>query len=295
MVMSIANSYPTNLRNIISMKKIALGTAALLFILSISTFAQENAKERVVAITTDHGVIQVKLYNETPKHRDNFIKLVEDGTYNGTLFHRVIKDFMIQGGDPNSKDASPDATLGNGGPGYTIQAEILDELYHKKGALCAARQGDQVNPTKRSSGSQFYLTQGKVYRESDLRAMEQRRNSQLDQVATRQYLNDEANTADAQKLKTLQSSNDQAGIQAFFTELRPKIDALVTKMDRFSYSDQAVKDYASLGGTPHLDGNYTVFGEVIEGLEIIDKIGALEKGRSDRPVKDIKMTMKVVQ
>ncbi len=197
-------------------------------------------KERMVLISTDYGDMKVKLYNETPQHRDNFIKLAKEGFYDGTLFHRVIKDFMIQGGDPNSKDAKPGQQLGNGGPGYTVEAEfVFPQYYHKKGALSAARQGDQMNPEKASSGSQFYIVQGKPISESQLKQVEN-------------------------KLKV-------------------------------TFTDEQKEVYSEIGGTPFLDNNYTVFGEVIEGLEVIDKIAAVATQRGDRPMEDVKMTVKVLK
>lgn len=196
-------------------------------------------KGQKVLISTKFGDMTVLLYDETPKHRDNFIKLVENGFYNGTLFHRVIQGFMIQGGDPNSIGASPDQRLGNGGPGYTIEAEILPEFIHKKGALSAARQGDQVNPEKRSSGSQFYIVQGKP--------------------VTAQQLNQMA---------------QQTG--AFYTA-------------------EQIETYKKVGGTPFLDNNYTVFGEVIDGMEVIDMIAAVPTKPGDRPVEDVDITITLIK
>lgn len=187
-----------------------------------------------VLIETTKGNITVVLYDDTPLHRDNFVKLAESGFYEGLLFHRVIKNFMIQGGDPMSKDAAPNARLGNGDPGYTIPAEIVyPKHFHKKGALAAARTGDNVNPERRSSGSQFYIVQGQPY--TDMK---------LDQY-------------------------EKALGRTFTTKER---DA-----------------YATIGGTPHLDNQYTVFGEVVEGLGVVDKIAAVETGVADRPVEDVKI------
>jgi len=209
-------------------------------LVSESEIAKPAEKEVIAKIHTDYGDIQIKLYNETPKHRDNFIKLANEGYYNGTLFHRVINSFMIQGGDPDSKNAAPKVMLGNGGPAYTIPAEFMAEKYfHKKGALAAAREGDQVNPTKASSGSQFYIVQGQVYTDSVLNLMEN-------------YFH-----------------------RKFTAEQR--------------------KAYTTVGGTPHLDGAYTVYGEVVSGLEIIDKIATVKKDKNDRPLSDIKMTVEILK
>ena len=193
----------------------------------------------LIEITTDYGVMIAELYDATPKHRDNMLKLIEEGFYNGLLFHRVIDGFMIQGGDPNSKDAVAGVPLGSGGPGYQVPAEFLDSLIHIKGAIAAARTGDQVNPQKMSSGSQFYIVQGSPVEESMLKTIEQRK-----------------------------------GI---------------------TYTAEQKKQYAELGGTPMLDREYTVFGRVISGLEVIDKIANVQKDSRDRPTADIKMQIKAIK
>jgi cyclophilin family peptidyl-prolyl cis-trans isomerase len=214
----------------------------LLFILvlgSISAFAAKP-KNQYVRIKTEYGECIIKLYNETPLHRDNFLKLAKKGYYNGTLFHRVIKFFMIQGGDPDSRNAKPDSLLGEGGPKYTVPAEFRDSLFHKKGVLAAAREGDIVNPEKASSGSQFYLVQGKVFTDEQLNSLEEKR----------------------LKFKI------------------PEWQRLV---------------YTTIGGVPHLDRNYTVYGEIVMGLELVDKIAAMETDKNDRPKQDIKMEITVLK
>ncbi len=203
----------------------------MLFILiSLQACAQGNDKETRVIIHTDMGDITVKLYNDTPIHRDNFIELVEKGWYDGSTFHRIIQNFMIQGG--GNANGNPD-------PGYTIPAEFRPNHIHKKGALSAARKGDQVNPNKESSGSQFYIVQGQVFNDSQLIGM-----------------------------------SSKTG---------------------FNYTEEQRQVYRTIGGTPHLDGSYTVFGEVVDGLEVVDKIAAVETGYRDKPVKDVKMTMEIVK
>lgn len=197
----------------------------------------DDTRPRVL-ISTDYGDMTVELYNETPKHRDNFIKLVKEGFYNDLLFHRVIRDFMIQGGDPDSRGAAPNQPLGRGGPGYTIEAEFHPEFIHKKGALAAARQGDQVNPERRSSGSQFYIVQGKKVTSTELNNMAARTGA--------------------------------------------------------IYTPEQIKTYEAIGGTPFLDNQYTVFGEVVEGLEVIDKIASVKTSSMNRPVKDVKMTIEII-
>lgn len=198
----------------------------------------QNEDRRKVLVSTPYGDMTIELYNETPLHRDNFVKLVEEGFFDGTLFHRVIKDFMIQGGDPHSRDAAPGERLGVGGPGYTIPAEFVPEFFHHKGALAAARQGDQINPRKESSGSQFYIVQGRIVQPQELDQLEQR-------------------------------------------------------TGRVFSNEQRVA-YTTKGGTPHLDNDYTVFGRVISGIEIIDKITALPTDGANRPREDVAVTMRLL-
>jgi len=200
---------------------------------------EDEKPEQLVKISTEYGDMVIKLYNGTPLHRDNFIKLAKGHFYDGTLFHRVIKNFMIQGGDPDSKGAAPGQKLGNGGPGYTIPAEFRKEYFHKKGVLAAARESDDVNPDKASSGSQFYIVQGRKWTNTELNTMEQQRHHLI------------------------------------------------------PWEQKEV--YMKIGGTPHLDGEYTVFGEVITGLEVIDSIAALPGDRMNRPLKDVKMTVTLIE
>jgi len=201
--------------------------------MTTQTINIDAPQDCTVELTTSMGSMTIKLYDDTPKHRDNFIKLAETGYYDELLFHRVINGFMIQGGDPNSKGAKPGARLGSGGPGYTIPAEFSPNHAHFKGALAAARQGDAVNPEKRSSGSQFYIVQGKEVSPDVLKGMERRK-----------------------------------GVV---------------------YPHDVKMKYTEMGGTPFLDQEYTVFGEIVKGLEIIDKIGAAKTAPGDRPVEDIKI------
>ena len=207
--------------------------------LSFSANAQNKENSTEVMLETTAGNIRLKLYDSTPLHRDNFVKLVNLHVYDSLLFHRVIKDFMIQGGDPDSKNAKKGQMLGQGGPDYTIAAEFKQELIHRKGALAAARMADQVNPRKESSGSQFYIAQGKVYTKDELNNLAARMGKQFNQTQ--------------------------------------------------------IEAYTTVGGVPFLDYEYTVFGQVIEGLEVIDKIAAVQKDHYDRPTEDIKMTIKVVE
>ncbi len=265
----------------------------LLIILACSAVACKSGqkkdgnmeKETVLKIETSMGDIKVKLYNETPKHRDNFIKLAKDGTYNGTLFHRVIKDFMVQAGDPESKNAPKGKMLGSGDVGYTVPAEfVYPKYFHKKGALSAARQGDEVNPKKESSGCQFYIVTGKVFNDSTLLNMEQQKN---------QNKVTEAFNALAQKhmkeIYKMRKANDQDGLYALQDTLFIQAEAEAAKHPDFHFTPEQIKAYTTVGGTPHLDGEYTVFGEVVEGMDIVDKIQQVKTDRSDRPEEDVKI------
>jgi peptidyl-prolyl cis-trans isomerase B (cyclophilin B) len=211
------------------MKRLFFATITLCFLFTMNGFGQDQKRVKVL-ISTDYGDMVAELYNETPQHRDNVIKLVDAGWYDGSPFHRVIENFLIQGG--HNADGRVD-------PGYTIPAEFSTKFYHKKGALAAARMGDNVNPMKESSGCQFYIVQGRVVNEETLASMSQR--------------------------------------------------------SGFSYSNEAIEAYTTIGGTPHLDGGYTVFGELISGLEVIDKLAAVQKGAGDVPVKEMKMNISIVK
>jgi peptidyl-prolyl cis-trans isomerase B (cyclophilin B) len=201
--------------------------------------AQDAATGRLIKIETSMGNMVLMLYDETPRHRDNMIKLIEDGFYRGQLFHRVIKDFMIQGGDPHSVEAERGQRLGVGGPGYTIPAEFNERFVHKKGALAAARRGDNVNPEKASSGSQFYIVQGRVFTPEMLKSLEEKRSS--------------------------------------------------------PFPPEAIEAYTTLGGTPHLDGAYTVFGELVEGFDVLDRIAALQTDSNNRPLEDVVYTISILK
>ena len=241
-----------------------------------------------VKISTSLGDITAVLYDATPLHRDNFIKLVNEGYYNGTLFHRVIKEFMIQGGDPDSRGAAPGKHLGTGGPDYTIEAEIRPNLIHKRGALAAVRQGDEVNPDRRSSGSQFYIVWGKTYNDGQLGQL----GKQLEVQAQQQVFN-KLVMKHRSEIMEMRRNRDQAGLQELQDYLVAQMKAIVKEQGPFGLSDLQKEAYKTIGGTPHLDGQYTVFGEVIEGLDIVEKIQNCETGTSDRPKTDISMTISI--
>ncbi len=239
-----------------------------------------------VRILTMLGDIVVRLYDETPIHRDNFVKLVKEGYYDGTLFHRVIKGFMIQGGDPDSKGAPAGKMLGVGGPDYTLEAEIKDGLYHKRGALAAARQGDEVNPERRSSGSQFYIVWGQVYNEGQLRQFAKQLRMQQVQSEFNKLAGEHRS-----EIMQMRRDRDRAGLQ----DLQDKLAAEAEKrVGKTGLTDEQMEIYSTVGGTPHLDGQYTVFGEVEEGLDVVEMIQSSATARGDRPLDDIEMRMQII-
>lgn len=243
-----------------------------------------NGNETVVRLQTTMGDIVVKLFNETPNHRDNFIKLVKEGVYDSTLFHRVIKDFMIQAGDPTSKTAPDTARLGEGDMTYTIPPEFRPELYHKRGALAAARKGDDINPNKESSGCQFYIVIGHRFNEPELINLEDHLNeARLDtafQVLARKHM---------KEIYKLRRAGDEGGLLELQDRLERQAEAEVAKMSPIKFTPEQIRDYTTVGGTPHLDGSYTVFGEVIEGMDIVDKISVVKTGKHDRPVENVRI------
>lgn len=248
-----------------------------------------NMNDVIVDIETTAGPIKVKLYGDTPGHRDNFIKLAKDGTYEGTLFHRVIKDFMIQAGDPDSKNAPAGKMLGSGDLGYTQPAEMVyPKHFHKKGALAAARTGDEVNPERRSSASQFYIVTGKVYNDSTLGQMEKQMKMQKVQEAFYALQSEYRET-----ILTLRRNHDQAGLDALRDELVAKAEATAANAPVFTAEQREA--YKSVGGTPHLDGAYTVFGEVVEGMDVVEAIQKASTDRNDRPTDDIRILKVTVE
>lgn len=250
---------------------------------------EEKTGERV-KIKTEFGDITLKLYDETPEHKKNFLKLVNEGFYDDLLFHRVMANFMIQGGDPKSKDAESGARLGSGNPGYTVPAEIHAKYFHKKGALAAARRGGPSNPEKRSSGSQFYIVQGELFSVGKLDTMEMMMNGRAKNELMRKKYTD----ANAQ-LNEFRKNNDQAGFNACVAEIREQVDSIFETKPQFHFSPEQRQAYSTIGGYPSLDGEYTVFGEVVEGLDVLDKIAAVETDQNDRPKKDVKMKVELLK
>lgn len=241
----------------------------------------KETQEQLYKIETEYGDMVFKLYDATPLHKENFQKLIDQDYFDGLLFHRVIEGFMIQGGDPDSRNAEPGEKLGEGGPGYTIPAEFVDTIFHKKGVIAAAREGDDVNPEMRSAGSQFYIVQGKVFSDKDIEKVEDRINaSRLNNLVT-QYIDEAKNEAF--------ETGGVIDYEVIVPEARKKAKEKFKEEGYYKIPDDKRKVYQTIGGTPHLDNAYTVFGEVIEGLEVIDKIAAVETDENDRPVKDVKM------
>lgn len=256
-----------------------------LFVNSTMGFAP-TSDETKLQIETEFGTIKIKLYNETPLHRDNFIKLTKDSFYTDLLFHRVIQGFMVQGGDPNSKNAEPGKQLGSGSLEYTIPAEINAKFFHHKGVLAAARTGDQMNPEKRSSSTQFYIMQGKVFRSGELDTLELTMNESR-KVNMLQM-----------RIKTIEPELNQLNAEGKQDELKARINGLKAelaseemKLPRLKFSEEQRKAYTTIGGYPSLDNNYTIFGEVTEGMDVVDTIAKQETDSSNRPLKNIKFSI----
>jgi len=253
------------------------------------TFCDEPEKK--VLVKTPYGNMKIKLYDDTPQHKENFLKLVEEGFYDDLLFHRVIEGFMIQGGDPESKGAEKGARLGSGGPGYTVPAEInFPKRFHKKGALAAARQGDQANPERKSSGSQFYIVQGEPMTTEQLDNLEE----QMGQRAIQARMFDKI-TPYQDSLMAMRQRGDREGFEALISKLEEETKAELGDSANFEFPVEVREAYTTIGGTPMLDDAYTVFGEVEEGLAIIDSIASVSTDQMDRPVEDIKMTMEIIE
>lgn len=243
----------------------------------------------LVTIKTDVGEMKAILYDETPLHKENFLKLVNEGFYDSLLFHRVMQGFMIQGGDPNSKNAEPGARLGSGNPGYTISAEFKPQFFHHKGALSAARSPDQVNPTKASSGSQFFIVQGGIQSREALEGNDQG----LIIQAFRKLMTEQPGHALAIEFQETMTNNPQDN-----AAIEEKVNASLERLTEatgmtFTIPEDRIETYSTIGGYPSLDENYTVFGEVIQGLEIIDQIATYEVDPANRPIQDIMMHISV--
>ncbi|MGL5981388.1 MAG: peptidylprolyl isomerase [Phocaeicola sp.] len=243
-----------------------------------------NKNRTEVQFETTLGNFTVELYNETPLHRENFIKLIEEGLYDQTLFHRVIKQFMIQAGDPDSKTASDTASLGSGDVGYTIPAEMNTPFFHKRGALAAARQGDEVNPEKASSGCQFYIVTGRKFSEAQLQNMEIQINEQREGA-----IFDTLARNHMKEIYKMRKANDNEWLLALQDTLEAQAREMADKEEKYRFTPEQIKAYTTVGGAPHLDGSYTIFGEITEGMETVNNIEITKTNRGDRPTTDIRI------
>lgn len=270
--------------------------ALLLFLIgllvSCNLFKNDSSrrgKDNLVLIETNFGNMKVFLYNETPQHKANFLRLVDSSYYDNMLFHRVIKNFMIQGGDPNSKGATQDRILGSGGPGYTIPAEIKPGLIHKKGALAGARESDAANPERRSSGSQFYIVQGQPYAASDLPKYSESIDQSVKMKKLQEVLFDPKNIAIYDELQRCRGAHENYRYDSIIRSFDPVLNQYLDSVGRHSFSEYQKQTYTTIGGAPHLDGGYTVFGELVEGMEVLDIIAGLKTNQFDRPINDVKI------
>lgn len=249
--------------------------------------------DETIVLTTSQGEIRLKLLKDTPLHSNNFIKLAKEGFFDSTLFHRVIQGFMIQGGDPDSKGAAPGIELGNGGPGYDLPAEILPNHMHVRGVLAAARESDDVNPERKSSGSQFYIVQGKIFSEEDLKMVEKKQYSIAKQKIFVEIMNRPENLELRNEFLGADAKADSVRFKFLLDTLNGMLDKEYATRTPFSISPERREIYKTIGGAPHLDGSYTIFGEVISGMEVVDKIAAVKRDEKDRPLEDIPMFIKI--
>ncbi len=261
-------------------------------VFGLYSFVKKKEKFTYVEISTVYGDMKFKLYNETPLHKENFIKLTHEKFFDSLLFHRVIKNFMIQGGDPSSKGAKEGAQLGNGGPGYQIDAEFIPTLIHKKGVLAAAREGDRQNPLKKSSGSQFYIVQGQVFDSAKVMSIQENRINGIRQLEIKKCLNDPKNEAMLSAYNEAMKFRDEAAGKLILDSAEVLITPI---LEKYKYTREQMHVYGTLGGTPHLDFAYTVFGEMIEGFDVLDSIALVQTDRNNRPMQDMMMQVRIVK
>ncbi|HNX44807.1 MAG TPA: peptidylprolyl isomerase [Bacteroidales bacterium] len=268
--------------------------SALFALVLMMAACNHKPKGDIVLISTEYGDIQVKLYENTPMHRDNFMKLAENGFYNNTLFHRVIPGFMIQGGDPASRHAKPGEFLGNGDTTYTIPFEYIPAYFHKRGVLAAARESDDVNPERASSGSQFYIVQGRKFTDAGLDSADAKRERYAKTGILINILKNRKDTLELSRFRNYIDNRDIENINKVIGKYSDQVNALYMQKPFARYTPEQREAYKTIGGAPHLDGAYTVFGEVISGMDVVDKIAEIQRDKNDRPVKDIRMTMKII-
>ena len=268
---------------------------SLFLVMSFSSgelFAQTKLSNSTILIETNLGNIKLMLYKDTPKHRKNFLQLIENKHFDGTLFYRVIKGFVIQGGSQDSRNASAGRQIGYGSSNRTIESEFRPHHFHKKGALAAARQPDKVNIFKESDVSQFYIAYGRVYTLDELKALENAVNKPLKKQITKRYLTPKKR----QILDSLKKLKKVKEFRAIANKIKSDITFdFQTSRDKLEFSDEEKKAFTSIGGVPHLDKNYTVFGEVISGFSVMDKIANLKTDLYDRPYQDVKMKVRILK
>lgn len=269
------------------MKQLVLVIA---LILSINRFAQ--AQTRMIEIKTNMGTMKFELFDDTPKHRDAFIKLANEAYYDGTLFYRVIQNFLIQGGSKSSRNALQGKRIGYGDPDHTVDDEIIPDHIHQKGALCAPRQPDEINPFKQSDISQFYIIKGQPFTTGALDTLEMAVNRPIRKKITKQVYTPEIRA----KLKKLKAENKVVEFRELADHVKKDIESRYhLNPDILEFSDAQRKMYTTTGGYPDLDGKYTIFGQCISGFEVIDKIAALKTDSNNRPLTNVKITVIVIK
>jgi cyclophilin family peptidyl-prolyl cis-trans isomerase len=271
-----------------------LTSVMLLLVALPGAGSQTIGQDNLVIISTPKGDITLLLYDDTPLHHKNFLKLAGEGFFDSTLFHRVINGFMIQGGDPDSRHAAPGIELGNGGPGYDIPAEITTKHFHRRGVLAAAREDDKINPKRLSSGSQFYIVQGKTFSQPDLDMIEKEQNSMTKQRIFVNIMDRPENLKLRNQFFSPDAKKDSVHFRFLLDTLNKMIDKEYVLIPEFKLSDEQRQAYTSIGGAPHLDGKYTIFGEVVSGMEIVDAIAHEKTDENDRPLTDIPMKVKII-
>lgn len=260
-------------------------------ILFLLFFCVAGAQTHKVRVSTNLGDMTFVLYDDTPAHRNAFLQLVREGYFDGTLFYRVLPDFLIQGGSRSSRNAAPGKRIGYGDPDKTVDDEILPKYFHKKGALCAPRQPDEKNPFKQSDISQFFVVKGKVISEGRLDTLEMAVNNPIMKQITDRYLTQDVR----EKLTSLRDQNKGAEFRELAEPLRQRIDTEYSLTPgKLKFTEEQRKAYTTIGGYPELDGKYTVFGECIEGFEVIDRIAALKTDANDRPHTDVKISIRII-
>jgi len=264
----------------------------LVFVFICFIFFEGRGQLRIVEISTNFGSMQFKLYDDTPKHRDAFIQLANEGYYDGTLFYRVIQDFLIQGGSKSSRNAPPGKRIGYGDPDKTVDDEIFPKYFHKKGSLCAPRQPDEVNPFKQSDISQFFIIQGSVHTEGALDTMEMAVNNPIRKKIIQKYMTPEIR----EQLKQLKEEKKVEEFRAIANAVKDKIETEYSlDPGTLEFTEAQRKAYTTVGGYPELDGKYTIFGECISGFDTIEKIAALKTDTNNRPYTDVKIKVTVIK